>query len=139
MSEALQFTRDYQKKIPFVAHLIALVHIPRSGLDQLHAAQGIREVTVLPEKVQCFLPVPFLPGHGVGQLEGSRDFSAVQPAIKDGQRIPIYILRVPPAPERRLSVNVDQIKIVGQDVIDNPAVIRRDPLPFAWIGRGAFP
>ena len=35
MSEALQFTRDYQKKIPFVAHLRILTETLGKGTAQL--------------------------------------------------------------------------------------------------------
>ena len=71
---------------------------------------------MLVEHLERLLPVYVLAREFVRELEEGNEFGAVQPPIPDRGGIVVHVFRVPPAPERRLAVGIDQVIVMPEDV-----------------------
>lgn len=119
--------------VPFIAHVVAFVDEARGGADELHRVEDVGEVTVAGEQFVGGASVAGIAGEGVGDLEGGRDFGAVELAIVDGGREMIDVGGVPSAPEGGSAVDIDEVEVVVEDVIDDADKVGGDAGAF---GRG---
>src|SRR5262245_17405008 len=91
------------------------------------------------EHFESFVAVTWVSGHGVGELEASGQFGAVELPVMDGGRIPVDVFGIPPPPEGRLAVHVNQVEVVAEDMVDNRNEVGGDARAFGRVGCYEFP